>query len=73
MTALNYIKQLRRLDAMLRQGNTGNAQAIAQKLGCCRSTVFNYFGFLKGMGAEISYIKSMHTFKYVPEGFILKW
>jgi hypothetical protein len=64
--AFKYISRLKKMDELLRAGNTGNAEAIAEKMGWSLSTVHNYIDILKSFGAAIEYNQHMKSYSYEP-------
>ncbi|GAO41958.1 HTH domain-containing protein [Flavihumibacter petaseus] len=66
--AKHVIDRLDRLDNLIRTKSTGTPQDLANKLNISRSTLYEYIGLLKSMGAPISFCRRRNSFYYEVEG-----
>ncbi len=71
MKTLQQLLRLERLDQLIRKECTETPCELAQKIGVSRSTLYEMLGYLKEIGAEISYSRSQMTFYYT-QSFQLK-
>lgn len=71
---MNYLEIKRftyYLDYLLRCGNAGTADEIANKLGICERTVRSYFDQLKSMGVPLEYDCVCRTWRYTRPGRLI--
>lgn len=61
---MNFIEKVERLDHQIRQGSTGNAQQLAQKLGISKRSVFHYLKWMKDRGAPITFSRIRKSYIY---------
>jgi hypothetical protein len=59
---------LQELDQFIQNKTTGDSNEFAKQLGISRSTLFEYLGLLKELGAPIQYDRAACTFYYVDHG-----
>ncbi|UII34252.1 helix-turn-helix domain-containing protein [Fulvivirga ulvae] len=64
---MNFIEKIERLDLQIRQGSTGNAAELAQKLGISKRSVFNYLKWMKDRGAPITFSRIRKSYIYDQE------
>ena len=57
--------RLQHMDQLIRQRKTGNADALARKLGISRRQVYYWLEELKDMGLEIDYSREAGSFVYL--------
>lgn len=62
------LKQLRRLDDLIRRKATGTPDQLATKLEVSRRTVFRLIEYLKMFGAPIAYCGYKQRYYYLEEG-----
>ena len=65
MAFIKKLKLLERIDALVARKGTGSAEDLADKLGICRSSIFNHLDTLRQFGAEIDYCKFKKSYFYV--------
>jgi len=71
---MNYLEIKRftdYLDYLLRCGNAGTADEIANKFGTCERTVRSYFDQLKSMGVPLEYDCVCRTWRYTRPGRLI--
>lgn len=61
---MNFIEKIERLDLKIREGSTGNAAQLAEKLGTSKRSVFNYLKWMKDRGAPITYSRIRKSYVY---------
>ena len=64
MSLLKYIDRLKRMDELMRRGNTGTSKEFAEKLGISRSMLMENLTEFKELGAEISFCPFKRTYHY---------
>ncbi|HMQ61638.1 MAG TPA: helix-turn-helix domain-containing protein [Flavilitoribacter sp.] len=67
MKLIHQIQSLRRLDALIRRKQTGNARALAEKFGVSPATIYRWMEDLKDLGAEISWCRFRQSYYYNQE------
>jgi predicted DNA-binding transcriptional regulator YafY len=72
MGYIDYIERIKKMDDLIRNEQTGNADELAVKMEVSRATVFNYIEVLKSMGAQIEFNKKSKTFFYLDKNFEIK-
>ena len=60
-----HLNRLQRIDQMIRQQRTGNADSLARKLNVSRRQVYYFLTELKDMGVDIEYCREVNSFVYV--------
>lgn len=64
MKVFEFIDVVSTFHHYMTHGNTGNADAFAEKLGICRASLFNLINELKDYGIEIEYSRECQTYRY---------
>jgi len=64
MTINKYVNRLKRIDQLIQQQRTGNAKALAQKLGMCERQVYNILEELRDFGIPVEYCRVRQTYYY---------
>ncbi len=64
MTVFNQLALMERMDNLINRKGTGTADELAERLGICRRSVFNYFDKLRERGAEIEFCSQKNSFIY---------
>lgn len=64
MKVFEFIDVVAKFHSYMKHGNTGNADAFAEKLGISRASLFNLINELKDYGIEIEYSREYQTYKY---------
>jgi len=59
------LDRLGRIDQLIRQKRTGNAEEFAEKLNISRRQVYNWLDELKSYGLEIAYDRELRSFVYL--------
>lgn len=74
---MNYmdVKQVKKLNELIKKGRTGNPQQLSEKLGVSERTVYNYINYLKNeLHAPIAYNPRRETYEYQDAGEIkIEW
>ena len=60
-----HLNRLQHMDQLIRQRRTGNADALARKLGISRRQVYYWLEELKDMGLEIDYSREAVSLIYL--------
>ena len=61
---MNYIEKVERIDRHIREGSTGKAEDLAEKIGVSKRSVFNYIRWMKKRGAPIIYSRIQRSYIY---------
>lgn len=61
---MDFIEKVERLDRLIRQGSTGTAEELAQKLGISKRSVFNYLKWMKDREAPIAFSRKQKSYVY---------
>ena len=64
MTILKQLQRFNKTNKLIIAENTGNPENFAEKLGVCRSHLFNIIEQFKEYGAPIRYSKKNETYYY---------
>lgn len=64
MKVFEFIDVVAMFHSYMKHGNTGNADAFAEKLGISRASLFNLINELKDYGIEIEYSREYQTYRY---------
>lgn len=64
MKVFEIIERLEKINKCLKEERTGTAKEFAQKIGVSRSSLFNYFDYLKSYEIEINYDFHKNSFVY---------
>ncbi len=64
MTILKQMQRFNKVNKLIGSENTGNPEIFAEKLGICRSQLFNIIEQFKDYGAPIRYNKKNETYYY---------
>jgi biotin operon repressor len=67
MTIFHQLALMERMDNLINRKGTGTAEELADRLGICRRSVFNYFEKLKDYGAEIAFSVEKNSYFYVDD------
>ncbi|MCB9275530.1 MAG: helix-turn-helix domain-containing protein [Lewinellaceae bacterium] len=67
MKFLEQLKQLERLDQLIRLKATGTPQELANKFSISERTIYNLLEILKSFGAQIEYCRRRQSFYYANE------
>ena len=59
-----HLNRLQQIDQLIRQQNTGNADALAEKMGISRRQIYNFISELRDLGLEIEYKRNLNSFVY---------
>jgi hypothetical protein len=65
MALIEQLQLLDRIHGLIVRKGTGTARELASLLGISRSSVFNYFDYLRQLGAEIDYCEFRKSYYYV--------
>lgn len=68
MTFIEKLKQIERIDALIRRRGTGSPRELAQRLQISESTLYENIKVMKDLGAEIGYSKSRRSYYYQSGG-----
>lgn len=67
-----YLKNIERLDQLIRLKKTGCPDSLASRLHLSRSTLYRYLDLMKSMGAPITYDLFRESFIYeYPVNFVM--
>lgn len=64
---MDFIKKVEYLDWLIRQGSTGTAEQLAEKLKVSPRSVFYYIKWMKEHGAPIAYSRQTRSYIYTKE------
>jgi biotin operon repressor len=67
MTIFHQLALMERMDNLIHRKGTGTAEELADRLGICRRSVFNYFDKLRERGAEIEFCFEKNSYFYVDD------
>lgn len=68
------IHRIHRIDDLIQRKGTGNAVALAYRLGISRASLYGYLQLMKDMGSPIEYDPYKQTYYYSEEGnFTIAW
>lgn len=67
MKFLEQLKQLERLDQLIRMKATGTPKELAQRFSISERTVYNLLEILKSFGATIEYCRRRQSYYYANE------
>jgi len=62
MKLFEQLKQLERLDVLIRRQGTGQPRQLAKKLAVSERTVYSLLDALRGFGAEIGYCRRRQSY-----------
>ena len=68
MSIMKYIKQMRRIDSLIRRKSTGTADELAEKMNLSRSSLMEYIQEMRMPGFPIGYDRKHRHFYYEKEG-----
>jgi hypothetical protein len=63
-----FFERLQRIDSLIRLKSTGNPTQLANKLEIAESTLYEFLGLMKDLGAPIKWDGYRNSYVYVPEG-----
>ncbi|MDM8160952.1 hypothetical protein QUH73_14095 [Labilibaculum sp. K2S] len=64
---IDVVERFKRMDGLIKDGRTGNANKFAKELGISRSHLFNHIEELKDLGIEVSYNRDNGSYEYSGE------
>lgn len=67
MTFLEKVQLIERVDQLIRMKATGSADALSDRIGVSRSTVYELIDCMRAMGAEIEYCRQRQSFYYLED------
>lgn len=63
-----FFDRLTKIDRLIRFKNTGTPEELALKLEISKSTLYEFLGIMKDLGAPIKWDNSINSYVYEPEG-----
>lgn len=63
-----FFNRLTRIDSLIRLKNTGSPSMFSRKLDISESTLYEFLGLMKDLGAPIKWDNSRNSYVYEPEG-----
>ena len=63
-----FFTRFERIDQLIRLKATGKPSELAERLEISESTLYEFIGLMKELGAPIEWDKELISYKYDPEG-----
>jgi len=64
MSTIDKLFKLDRLHFYIKNKATGTPDDFAEKMGCCKKTIYNLIDELKEIGADVCYNENLKSFEY---------